>query len=246
MRRLNPKRYILSTSVGLTPGNKEEIIKLFAPFILNHSDILGKDELNNLLGQFHDIEDQYYKLWIGSTNVMDRILHRRIENWSGFERDVIARDVATYVMNESFNEAMSILLKNRFVIISGIPGIGKTTLARMLVCKLLGEDYEEAIRVFTMDDAEEKLTEGKRQVFFFDDFLGANYFHVTEDGFESKVLRFIDAIRRKPDKLFILSTREYILKSAMRLYEHFDLGNIELAKCTIDLEDYTDHRSISE
>lgn len=240
VRRLNPKRYILSTSVGLTPGNKEEIIKLFAPFILNPSDILGKDELNNLLGQFHDIEDQYYKLWIGSTNVMDRILHRRIENWSGFERDVIARDVATYVMNESFNEAMSILLKNRFVIISGIPGIGKTTLARMLVCKLLGEDYEEAIRVFTMDDAAEKLTEGKRQVFFFDDFLGANYFHVTEDGFESKVLRFIDAIRHKPDKLFILSTREYILKSAMRLYEHFDLGNIELAKCTIDLEDYTE------
>lgn len=240
VRRLNPKRYILSTSVGLTPGNKEEIANLFAPFILNSTDILGREDLNNLLGQFHDIEDQYYKLWIGSTNVMERILHRRIENWSGFECEEIGRDVATYVMNDSFNEAMSILLKNRFVIISGIPGIGKTTLARMLVYKLLGEDYEEAIRVYTMDDAAEKLIEGKRQVFFFDDFLGANYFHVTEDGFESKVIRFIDAIRHKPDKLFILSTREYILKSAMRQYEHFAVRNIELAKCTIDLEDYTE------
>lgn len=240
VRRLKPKRYIISTSVGLTPGNKEEIINLFAPFISGYSDILGREDLNNLLGQFHDIEDQYYKLWIGSTNVMERILHRHIENWSGFEREEIERDVATYVMNDSFNEAMSILLNNRFLIISGIPGIGKTTLARMLVYKLLGEDYEEAIRVYTMDDAAEKLIDGKRQVFFFDDFLGANYFHVTEDGFESKVLRFIDAIRHKPDKLFILSTREYILKSAMRLYEHFDVGNIELAKCTIDLEDYTE------
>lgn len=240
VRRLNPKRYILSTSVGLTPGNKDEIFKLFSPFILKSSDILGKDDLNNLLGQYHEIEDRYYKLWIGSTNVMDRILHRRIENWSGFEREEIVRDVSTYVMNNSFNEAMSILLRNRFVIISGIPGIGKTTLARMLVYKLLGEDYEEAIRVYTMDDAAEKLTEEKRQVFFFDDFLGANYFRVTEDGFESKVLRFIDAIRHRPDKLFILSTREYILKSAMRQYEHFGVGNIELAKCTIDLEDYTE------
>lgn len=240
VRRLNPSRYILSTSVGLTPGEKQEIINLFAPYILNPSDILGKEELNNLLGQFHDIEDQYYKLWIGSTHVMDRILHRRIENWSGFEREEIERDVSTYVMNDSFNEAMSILLKNRFVIISGIPGIGKTTLARMLVYKLLGEDYEEAIRVFTMEEAADKLIKGKRQVFFFDDFLGANYFHVTEDGFESKVIRFIEAVRRNPDKLFILSTREYIFKSAMRQYEHFAVRNIELAKCTIDLEDYTE------
>ena len=240
VKRLNPKRYILSTSVGLTPHNKEEISKLFAPFIKDPADILGREDLNNLLGQNHDIEDQYYKLWIASTNVMDRILHRRIENWSGFERAEIEKDIATYVMNESFNEAMSVLLKNRFVIISGIPGIGKTTLARMLVYKLLGEDYEEVIRISSMEDAAEKFIEGRKQVFFFDDFLGSNYFHVSEDGFESKILRFIDAIRRSSDKLFILSTREYILKSAIRQYEHFAIRNIELAKCTIDLEDYTE------
>ena len=240
VQRLTPKRYILSTSVGLTPGNKEEIKRICAPFILNTADILGRDDLNNLLGQFQDIEKQYYKLWIGSTNVIEHILHRRVENWSGFERDEIKKDVSTYVMNDSFNEAMSILLKNRFVIISGIPGIGKTTLARMLIYKLLGEDYEEVIRISSMEDAAEKLIEGRRQVFFFDDFLGANYFHVTEDSFEGKVLRFIDAIRRNPDKLFILSTREYILKSAMRQYEHFAIRNIVLAKCTIDLEDYTE------
>ena len=240
VKRLNPERYILSMSVGLTPANKEEIMALFNPYIKNIDDVLGRGDLNNLLGLYPDIEDQYYKLWIASTNVMDRILHRRIENWAGFERAEIVNDVATYVMNESFNEAMSILLKNRFVIISGIPGIGKTTLARMLVYKLLGEDYEEVIRISSMEDAAEKLIEGRRQVFFFDDFLGANYFHVTENSFESKVLRFIDAIRRNPDKLFILSTREYILKSAMRQYEHFAIRNIMLAKCTIDLEDYTE------
>lgn len=70
VRRLNPKRYILSTSVGLTPGSKEEILKLFSPFILNPSDILGRDDLNNLLGQFHEIENQYYKLWIDATKLL--------------------------------------------------------------------------------------------------------------------------------------------------------------------------------
>lgn len=240
VKRLNPKRYILSTSVGLTPENKEEIIAILSPYIVSESDILGREDLNNLLGQYKDIELQYYKLWIASTNVLDRIINRGIENWSGFEREEIERDIASYVMNDSFNEAMSILLKNRFVIISGIPGIGKTTLSRMLIYKLLGEDYEEVIRISSMEDAAEKMIDGRRQIFFFDDFLGANYFHVTEDGFEGKVLRFIDAIKRRTGKLFIMSTREYILKSALMQYEHFAIRNIELAKCTIDMEDYSE------
>lgn len=238
--KLKPRRYIVSTSVGLTPDNKRVIQSLFDPFILSSDDILGQDDLNNLLGQFKEVEEQYYKLWISSTSVMDRILHRRIENWSGFEKKKIHEEVSTYVMNDSFNEAMSVLLKNRYVIISGIPGIGKTTLARMLVYKLLGEDYEEVIRISSMEDAAEKMTKSRRQVFFFDDFLGANFFSVNEDGFENKVLAFIDAVKREPDKLFILATREYILSSAMHTFESFAIRNIEVAKCTIALSNYTE------
>src|SRR5690606_15137046 len=40
-KSLNPDRYILTTSVGLTPGNKESIIKLFEGLITNTSDIYG-------------------------------------------------------------------------------------------------------------------------------------------------------------------------------------------------------------
>ena len=240
VKKLNPKRYIVSTSVGLTPENKRIIQTLFTPFIHSSDDILGRDDLNNLLGQYNEVEEQYYKLWISSTAIMDRILHRRIENWSGFEKDRIQEEVATYVMNDSFDEAMSVLLKNRYVIISGIPGIGKTTLARMLVYKLLGENYEEVIRISTMEDAAEKLVKSRRQVFFFDDFLGANFFRVNEDGFENKVIAFIDTIKKTTDKLFILATREYILSSAMQTFEGFSIRNIEIAKCTITLSNYTE------
>ena len=66
VKALKPSRYILSTSVGLTPDNKTEIYNLFFPYIKDTLDILGKDELNNLLGQYPDIEKQYYKLWLGS------------------------------------------------------------------------------------------------------------------------------------------------------------------------------------
>ena len=89
--------------------------------------------MNNLLGQYSQVERQYYKLWLASTTVLEDILDKRINTWSDIELEEIRREVSTYVMNDSFNEALSILKKNRYVIISGIPGIGKTTLSRMLV-----------------------------------------------------------------------------------------------------------------
>ena len=62
VKQLDPNRYIISTSVGLTPQNKVEIQTLFSPFIRSTEDILGKDDLNNLLGLYPEIEKQYYKL----------------------------------------------------------------------------------------------------------------------------------------------------------------------------------------
>lgn len=238
--RTKPSRYIISTSVGLTPDNKTEIYDLFSPYIKDTSDILGRDDLNNLLGQYPDIEKQYYKLWLGSTTVLEDILNKRINNWSALELETIRREVSTYVMNDSFQFALDILNKNRYVIISGIPGIGKTTLARMLVNFLLSEGYEEFVMLETVGDAAQKLTVGKKQVFFFDDFLGSTSFQSDEKGFDHKLVSFIEKVKHEPDKLFILSTREYILAEAKRHFDVFSTSNIELSKCILDLSSYSE------
>ena len=77
VKKLSPTRYYISTSVGLTPGNKDEIQSLFGENILNTEDILGKDDLNNLLGLHPEIEKQYYKLWLSSTSVLERIMKKK-------------------------------------------------------------------------------------------------------------------------------------------------------------------------
>lgn len=240
VKKMSPDRYILSTSVGLTPSNKDEILTLFSPYIKSTADILGKDDLNNLLGQYPDVEQQYYKLWLASTAVLQSILNKRIENWSAMELEEARKEVSLYVMNDSFDQAINILRKNRYVIISGIPGIGKTTLARMLIYNILSKDFDEFIKINSMDDAAQKLMPGKKQIFFYDDFLGSSFLDIKEAGFESKILSFIDKVKREPDKLFILSTREYILAAAKRQFEKFSLNNIELAKCTLDLSSYSE------
>ena len=82
VKTLSPCRYYISTTVGLTPANKNEIKQMFTPFIQGTEDILGRDDLNNLLAQHSDIEKQYYKLWLCSNAVLERIVNRHVLNWS--------------------------------------------------------------------------------------------------------------------------------------------------------------------
>ncbi len=240
VNKLAPSRYILSTSVGLTPQNKDEIKDLFKPYITDTNDILGKDDLNNLLGLYPDVEKRNYKLWLSSIAVLESILNKRIHNWAEFEMERIQSDIHLYVQNESFNKALNILSEHRYIIISGIPGIGKTTLARMLIYHLLANGYEDFYYIpSNIDDAVTAFSKTRKQVFFFDDFLGSNVFEKDERKFDQKIISFIDMVQRSKNKYFILTTREYILSEAKTYYEKFELYPIDIAKCTLDLKDYT-------
>src|SRR6266852_2144076 len=82
VRALNPKRYILVTSLGLTPQQKDKLLELVHPFIQNTGDIFGQDDLNNLLSRFPEIERLHFKLWFASTTVLEQMLLTRMRNFS--------------------------------------------------------------------------------------------------------------------------------------------------------------------
>lgn len=43
VQSLSPSRYYVSTTVGLTPANKDEIKEMFSPYIQDTADIFGKE-----------------------------------------------------------------------------------------------------------------------------------------------------------------------------------------------------------
>ena len=57
VKRLLPERYVLATSVGLTPHNKDELKGLLTPYCTSSADIYGKEDLNNVYGQGEDPEE---------------------------------------------------------------------------------------------------------------------------------------------------------------------------------------------
>ncbi len=238
---LKPDRYIITTSIGLTPPNKTEILKMFHPFIKSTEDIIGKTDLNNLLGLYPKVEERYYKLWLSSTNILNKLINSTVYNQSKFELDEIKETLKIYVQNNSFKEALDILKDNNYIIISGIPGIGKTTLSRMLVYRLLAKKFDDFVYVSeSINDAYSYYEDGKKQIFFFDDFLGRNFLEtglsMNED---SKLIKFIDRIKKSKNKIFILATREYILNQAKNSFENLNNPSLELVKCTLDLSKYT-------
>ena len=70
VEKLAPQRYVLVTSVPLTPPNKDQLISAMAPFIKATSDIIGGTEIEGLLRRHGDIEKTHYKLWLTSTAVL--------------------------------------------------------------------------------------------------------------------------------------------------------------------------------
>jgi Restriction endonuclease len=73
--RLKPARYILVVTTPLTPHRKGLLLELLSPHVLTESDILGKEDLENLLGLHPSVERKHIKLWLTSTSVLEEVLH---------------------------------------------------------------------------------------------------------------------------------------------------------------------------
>src|SRR5579859_616081 len=238
--KLKPDRYILATSVPLTVTSKTIVKAIFKPYLKSTADVLGREDLNNLLGTFPTVEQQHFKLWLTSVPVMERILKSRVFNQSDIAIDNIKRKLRFYVQNESFQYAQDILKDTHYCIISGIPGIGKTTLAEMLMVHYLSREFEVYSITDNISEAIELYKPGLRQAFFYDDFLG----QTSLDGKlgkneDSNLLSFIDTVSKSNTHRFVLTTREYILNQAKTTYEKLSQSKFDYNKCVIDLSQYT-------
>lgn len=82
-----------------------------------------------------------------STPVLERVLHAGIFTDSDTHLERIRLRLSRYVPNESFNRAQALLEKSHFCIVAGIPGIGKTTLAEVLLADLVDRHGFTAYRI---------------------------------------------------------------------------------------------------
>ena len=227
VRKLNPSRYIFVTSLELSRANKIKIKNIFAPFIISDDDIFGNEDLNDLLSKFSDIEQKHYKLWITSTNVLQIILNAAIVGRSKFKLEEIIEDSSRYVMTRSHTQAMEKLEDKHSLIITGAPGVGKTSLADQLCQYYVAHGFELCFIENSLNEAEAHFKEERKQVFYFDDFLGRNFLLALNHHQDSQVVNFISRVKKDSKKRFILTSRSNILNQGKYLSDLFVIKKID-------------------
>ena len=238
IKKLSPEKYIVTTSVPLSPQEKEKIKENMFPFIVNTSDIFGKEDLNSLLRQFPEVEKTHYKLWIASSAVLSQFLNAKIYNAS---QSVIADaydKCANYVITSSHSQAKEKINTTNVLVITGDPGVGKTTLAEQLCLEFVADGYEFFAITNDIEDGFAVLTRESKQIFYFDDFLGKNYIETLRFNEDSRIMQFINTVAKSKHKKFILTSRTNILDQGYRVGPSFANGNIKNKEYLIDVSQY--------
>jgi len=225
--RLQPDRYIVAVSNKLSPTDKKAIGKAVSPYVRSLDDIFGNEDLNDLLAKRPEIERRHYKLWICSSNVLSHLLNKPIVDRSAFSVEEILTSAKKYVLTASHGQALQTLETLRVVIISGEPGIGKTTLAQQLSLQYVAEGFQFVALAEEIREAESVFSPDQKQIFYFDDFLGRNYLQALSGHEGNHIVQFIRRVNQDANKRFILTSRSTILNQGKGLIDTFRNQNIE-------------------
>lgn len=235
-------KYILVVSVDLSPLNKAEIQHLYKGRIQNANQIITNADLNDLLSHPSNqhIEFKFPELWMSSVSIHQKIFDLGFLKHSDFIKTRLKESLKNFVPYKEYSQIIEHLKSNNVVIIAGNPGIGKTTLAYALISSFVYfHDFHLIdFTARTIQEAESYIYANEPTIFFMDDFLGD--IKLKKDSDFAKLLSFfIEKIENEKNKKLIITSREYILKKAIK--ELFPMEEISqtISKYTIEIKSFT-------
>lgn len=240
LQRLNPARYLLVTSCALTPHNKAELHELLAPWLKVPSDIISGSDLDGWLGSNPHLLRRHVKLWLEDAEQLETILHGAIHRLSQAYLCGLQRDLVPFVHHDYVEEIDKTLARHHCCLITGAPGVGKTTLAGYLALRQAAETGHE-LHAFVdrqIKDVWSILDPTRNQLFILDDFLGANFLQESEGlALERQLIELVRAVSQGNGKhKLLLTTRDYVLHQACWRLERLGDATEELGRVTVDIQ----------
>ncbi|MEZ9056693.1 restriction endonuclease [Vibrio pelagius] len=234
---LNPKNYVFVTSVSLSPKNKDNLVEIFQPY-LKVSNIIGFDELVSVLNSNPDLVRTHYKLWVNNSNALFNAINNDVYVNNKWLIDDIKSKIGLYVRTQNHDNIYNAIEKNNYIIVTGEPGIGKTTISKSICLDYLVEGYELVNVTSSIKEAMKVYKEGKRQIFYYDDFLGSNFLEYIEGKEDSDIVNFINAVKKDNTKKFILTSRTNIFNQGVYISNNFRVRKIDKGS-VVNVKSYT-------
>lgn len=242
VQRLKPGSYGIMTSASLTPENKNEIMALFRPFLKSSQFVYGPKEIDDLLDkkEYADIVRSISALWLPSFSVVSSIFNNGILGRSEHDIDMMRKECVKWAWTEVTQDGLKSLKNHHVAIFIGAPGVGKTVSAKLLLCQSCLEGYQPIITYDKIEDFESVYDPEKKQVFFYDDFLGQNYFEVISNREDAKICHFIERVRADPNKRFLLTSRTTILNRGYECSVAFRSTDFKSRAYLVDASDQSE------
>ncbi|MFI6176376.1 restriction endonuclease [Nonomuraea sp. NPDC051191] len=213
IRKLNPSRYLLATSVKLNVPGKDKLRDRLKPFVRSTGDLYGVEQLVELLRGHPEVVKRHFRLWLSNTAVLQTVLNQDVYIRSSRLRTKVARVAETFVPHHGFERARDVLDRRRVCVITGVPGVGKTTVACMLAARLISDGYEAYEISQDVSEVNEIWRDGVRQLFLYDDFVGQTTLEPNLNKNEdARLVSLMREIEVSADKALIMTTRDYLLE----------------------------------
>lgn len=234
VKKLKPKRYIFCCSRKLSRGEFEKVLEIFSPFIRSNEDIFDENIIVDILEKNQELENKWYKLWMPEPNVIKKILNSLDTVSTSYYEEKINKEIRVYTETKYYKKAEKLLDENNVIIIHGNPGTGKTTLANMLVYKLITRDYRfKYLTSNNIQNLDFLLKSDEKNVILVDDFLGGNILEI-EAGKENDISNLINICSNSKNKKLILTTRTVLYNRANKDFEKFNRITTKTNKLKID------------
>jgi hypothetical protein len=210
---------------------------MFAPHCKSLQDIYGRADLNAVLKNHPQIEQLHHKLYLTSSVVLNRLLHAGCLSQSYADVAQAQAFATTFVLTPYFDTALRLLETQGVCVLTGGPGLGKSTLSDALMLYYSKEGYT----VTPMHELSDDVPAAAKRLVYFDDFLGATYLRQSDERMYAKLMglvrRCVTGAAIGTPRI-LLNCRTYLFESAKAqdLLEHRGL-KLATYECKLDPEE---------
>ncbi|MBX3253500.1 MAG: ATP-binding protein [Chitinophagaceae bacterium] len=246
-KRQKPDRYLICTNIELSPSRAEEIKKLFGNFIINEEDIIDGIKLNKYLGQkeYGYLFKTYSKLLVPNLSsieiALEKIVHKKYYNKTKLFLEELNTKHKLFHNTEQLPHLIQKLEDNKVIILSGNPGVGKTTTAMMIANYFFTRKKCDVLYLEERDYPETLALAAENRLIIVDDFWGQNFSPSIQNHstFQRELQSIIKYFISSSNSYLILVSRDYVIKDALANAEYDTKTLVNQNKYLINIEAFS-------
>ncbi|WP_416864672.1 MAG: restriction endonuclease [Imperialibacter sp.] len=246
-KRENANRYILCINIELTPLRSSEILEIFSGYIKREEDIIDGIKLNKYLSQeqYQYLFKSYSKLLIPNFQsielALDKVFFRKYYQKTTYFLHEIETKHRLFHHTAQLPFLIQHLEENKVIILTGNPGVGKTTTAMMIANFFLSKKVKDLIFLEERDYTDTLSIAEENRLIIVDDFWGQNFSPQIKghDTFQREFQTIIGHFTNSKNCFLILTSRDYVIRDVLKEAELETENLLNTNKHVINIEDHS-------